>query len=568
MSDNNSNSDVKTRSRKGKRKNKDTDSTLVEGLTFAYNGKYVKYDDKLLKKLKQNAQQESEPEPPRINPYSETPGMTDILKLGRPLTFDFLNECSESHHSDPVARNMSDMIGNIPVNWLAMRRSKMQEDNWEYNYKMSVEPRVTSQGQSGRCWEYASLNHVRYSLIKNLGLDNRFEFSEAYLFFWDKIERVNWMLESAWALRERELNDRYFSLYLTDRNMSLISDGGLWEFFKNLVQKYGLLPKSMYDECFNSSVSQEMNDCLINRVNYMMLNIHNNRNNWSSEEFATYKDNCMKSIYDLVVRFLGEPPKRDEKFDWRYKTSDGQFKELKGVTALKLYQIAVPDKFETKYLFICDERHPENYYKTHFLEHGNNMVGGSPVYMINIPKEVMKKAVAESLMSDVSVWFAADVHYDFDWESKTFDSERFDYEAVLGSDIRDSTVNMQSAKLTVANHAMLFVGVEVSNEDSENQEFRKWRIENSWDYNDLEREKDNGFYRMSDSWFDKYVHMAVIDIKYFPEEVCKEIIQNKNDPITVKPWDLFGTVAMRSVCGCCKNHDSKSNRSLLRKTLR
>jgi len=576
MSDNNSNnsstsnSSTTRRKRRGKRKNKDNEegSNLLDDLTVAYNGRYVRVDDKLLKKLKQS-HQEPEPEPPRINPFEETPGMTDIIKSGRPLTFDFLNECSESHHADPVARNMADMIGNIPVDWLALRRSKMQEDNWEYNHKMSVEPIVTAQGSTGLCWAHSSLNFLRYSLMKNLGLEKHFEFSEAYVFFWDKIERINWMLESAWALRDRPLNDRYFSLYLTGNNgMSLISDGGLWEFFKNLVQKYGLLPKSMYNDCFNSSVSQEMNDCLINISSYMILNIHNNRDNWSNEQFSEYKDESMKKIYDLVVRFLGEPPKRDEKFDWRYKTSDGQFKELKGLTAMKLYQISAPDDFATKFLFICDERYPENYYKTHFLEHGNNMVGGSPVYMINIPKDVMKKAVAESLINDTSVWFGADVSYDFDWESKTFDSERFDYGAVLGSNIREPIVDMQTAKLTIANHAMLFVGVEISNEDSESPEYIKWRLCNSWGYDSLETEKDNGFYRMTDDWFDRYVHMAVIDLKFFPEEVCKEIIQNKHDPITVKPWDIFGSVAMRSTCQCCQNHVKKMNRELLRKTLR
>ena len=54
-------------------------------------------------------------------------------------------------------------------------------------------------------------------------------------------------------------------------------------------------------------------------------------------------------------------------------------------------------------------------------------------------------------------------------------------------------------------HAMLFTGVDLINNKPQ-----KWRVENSWG----NKNGDNGYYLMSDSWFDEYNYEVVIDKKY------------------------------------------------------
>ena len=49
---------------------------------------------------------------------------------------------------------------------------------------------VTNQKQSGRCWEFATLNVLRHYFGKKNNVKD-FTFSQAYNFFWDKIERAN-----------------------------------------------------------------------------------------------------------------------------------------------------------------------------------------------------------------------------------------------------------------------------------------------------------------------------------------------------------------------------------------
>ena len=45
---------------------------------------------------------------------------------------------------------------------------------------------MTHQKNSGRCWIFALLNAARMPFIKHYNLEE-FEFSQAYLFFWDKV---------------------------------------------------------------------------------------------------------------------------------------------------------------------------------------------------------------------------------------------------------------------------------------------------------------------------------------------------------------------------------------------
>ena len=47
---------------------------------------------------------------------------------------------------------------------------------------------ITSQKQSGRCWMFAGLNVIRSRIMREREMKN-FELSQAYLFFYDKLEK-------------------------------------------------------------------------------------------------------------------------------------------------------------------------------------------------------------------------------------------------------------------------------------------------------------------------------------------------------------------------------------------
>ncbi len=63
---------------------------------------------------------------------------------------------------------------------------------------------------------------------------------------------------------------------------------------------------------------------------------------------------------------------------------------------------------------------------------------------------------------------------------------------------------------------------------------------------------------MSDAWFDQYVYMAVLDLKYFQEETLELIMKNREEEVVIRAWDAFGTLAVHTGCNSCKSHTKKS----------
>jgi len=64
-----------------------------------------------------------------------------------------------------------------------------------------------------------------------------FELSQAYLFFWDKLEKANYFLEQIIDTADEDLEGRLVQRLLSQP----VGDGGQWDMVANLVEKYGLV---------------------------------------------------------------------------------------------------------------------------------------------------------------------------------------------------------------------------------------------------------------------------------------------------------------------------------------
>ena len=100
---------------------------------------------------------------------------------------------------------------------------------------------VTDQKQSGRCWLFATLNVLRHQFAKKYNAKN-FIFSQAYLFFWDRIERANIFFNNIIETADRDLDDRTVHSYMQAPD----TDGGQWHMAVSLIRKYGLVPDYAY----------------------------------------------------------------------------------------------------------------------------------------------------------------------------------------------------------------------------------------------------------------------------------------------------------------------------------
>ena len=105
-------------------------------------------------------------------------------------------------------------MSSISPRSLLMARDAKITDQQVFNVRIPNEGGpITNQQQSGQCWLFASTNVFRVALMQKYGVDS-FELSQAYLFFWDKLEKANFFLENSMDLVEEPLNSRLLQ-YLT-----------------------------------------------------------------------------------------------------------------------------------------------------------------------------------------------------------------------------------------------------------------------------------------------------------------------------------------------------------------
>ncbi|MDX9777560.1 MAG: C1 family peptidase, partial [bacterium] len=117
--------------------------------------------------------------------------------------------------------------------------------------------KITAQEKSGRCWLFAGLNTLRYKIMQKHEIEN-FELSQSYLMFFDKLEKANYFLENILETRDEEIDSRIV-MWLLD---APLQDGGQWDMFTALVEKYGIVPKDRMPESFSSKDSSRMNAVL------------------------------------------------------------------------------------------------------------------------------------------------------------------------------------------------------------------------------------------------------------------------------------------------------------------
>lgn len=190
---------------------------------------------------------------------------------------------------------------------------------------------ITNQRSSGRCWMFAALNTLRYELMHRWNLED-FEFSETYLFFWDAMEKSNTYLENVLATLDEPLDSRVFEAI----NYGPADDGGWWQMFADLVNKYGLVPKSAYPESANSRNSDAFKQYLNTKLREFASDLRDRHTAGTSlDELRALKNEDMATVYRMCAIALGEPP---ERFDFLARMSDDKDdakKKTAGMVRLK-----------------------------------------------------------------------------------------------------------------------------------------------------------------------------------------------------------------------------------------
>ena len=384
--------------------------------------------------------------------------------------------------------------------------------------------KVTNQKSSGRCWGFAGLNLMRISVCKKHKLKN-FEFSQNYFMFFDKLEKSNYFLENILSTLDESYESRLISWLLSEP----VNDGGQWDMFTNLIEKYGAVPQSVMPESYQSSNSRFMNVLLTRKLREYASVLRNDYQ--SGTKITTLRKNkadMMNTIYSMLCMFLGTPP---EKFDWTFTNKKGKFRKYDNLTPLTFVKEHMELELKDKVCLIHCPMSNKKMNELYTVKYLGNVVDGDDIRYANVPINELKKAAIKSLKKNEAVWFGCDVGKWLNYSKGVMDLDIFDYENLF-----DISFNMDKATRleygeSVMTHAMLFTGVDIVKDKP-----KKWRVENSWG----DKGGDKGYYLMTDKWFDQYNYEVVVDKKYLPKEILA--IFDK-EPQELPPWDPMGSLA-------------------------
>ncbi len=433
------------------------------------------------------------------------------------IKLENLEVMHDNYENDTINQLVRNALDNNSIKNIV--KVKKEEQNVLHNFSINLDTlKVANQKASGRCWIFAGCNVIREVIAKKYNLKD-FELSQGYIAFYDKLERSNYIMNTLIDLKDRDIDDRERYHILTTG----LEDGGQWDMFVNIVNKYGIVPKTVMDETYQSSNSSEVNYLLNRKIRQFASVIPT-----YEDDLISLKDLYLEDIYRILVDCYGSIPKV---FDFEYTTKDKEYHIIKGLTPLEFYHDYSGIDLNDYISIINSPTKDKPFNKTYTVKYLGNVIEGSRVLYLNLNIDTFKEKVLAQLKDNAPVWFGSDCSKAFDREKGIFDDKLFNYNDPFKTDFTMDKSNLLDYYEAAMNHAMVLTGVNIENEVP-----TKWKIENSWG----EEKGDKGYYVASASWFDKYVFQAVINKKYL---TSSELALLQEEPTVLKPWDPMGTLA-------------------------
>ena len=421
---------------------------------------------------------------------------------------------------EDIAR-MNAVSGNYDLKKLAIDRERQGKTDHFFKYKVQVSG-ITDQQQSGRCWMFTSMNVLRPSVMEKFNV-REFDFSHNYCYFWDMFEKSNLFLENVIRTAERDI--------ILDRDVawffqSPVNDGGVWNSFLNIAEKYGVVPASAMPETAHS-----------NRTSYLtgFLNEYLRKEGYALREMISegasekktrkYKLQAMKGVYRILVLCLGEPP---AEFTWRYETADGEVKTLTS-TPLDFYRSIIPEDYGSNTYIMVTNDPTRPYYQVYEIDNYRNTYEGVNWKYLNLPSDEIKKAAVASIKADEALYASCDISRYYNDDEGIADMDIYDFEALMGMDfeIHDKAARIMTRQSGSA-HAMTLIAVDTDENDTP----VKWQFENSWGPD----AGHNGYFTFTDEWFDEYMFRMVIRKEYLSGKAV-EALSGESEMLPA--WDYM-----------------------------
>ena len=381
---------------------------------------------------------------------------------------------------------------------------------------------IQNQESSGRCWMFSGLNVLRGNFAKAHNDTLAVEFSHAYLFFYDQLEKANLMLQAVIDNAKLPMEDARVQFFFKNP----INDGGTFCGVADLAEKYGLVPKSVQPETYSSDNTKIMAKLVSRKLREFGLELRKLVAERKSKTAVNdRKTEMLSTIYHLLTLTLGEPVKT---FTYVFTDKNGKaIGESKQYTPRSFYDVTVGHPLNGTFLMVMnDPRHP--YYKTYEVQYDRHTYDGHNWTYLNLPMDEIAQLAIASIKDGHKMYSSYDVGKQLDRKRGYLDLDNYDYASLTGT-----TYNMNKADRirtfdSGSTHAMTLTAVDLDRQGKP----VKWKVENSWgpSYG------HQGYLIMTNRWFNEFMFRLVVDRKYASEKVLKAAQQKpimllQDDPL-------------------------------------
>lgn len=445
------------------------------------------------------------------------------------ITSDLYSKFATDFAKNKGNSMVANAIANVGINEASFNNNVLREDRFIFSNE-TKRGNTTNQKQSGRCWLFAALNSARVSIMETLHLDD-FELSENYLCFYEKLEKSNTYLENIIATLDKDVYSRDFS-YVKE---NVANDGGFFEWYADLVTKYGVVPKSCMPETYHSSNTQVLVEALNERLMRTAMQMRHayeakypEQGEPSCEflaEMRAKKNACLSEVYNICVKALGVPP---TVVNYAYTDKDKKKQTITGLSPKEFYEKYCGLPLEDMVVLTNDptERFPDGTVLTY--KYSQVVMEGKGLAQLLAPMSELTQAAVKSIKAGEPMWFACDVGKSSDRKKGLLDDETYLTDLILTEVGEFSKKDRTIIGETQLNHAMLLCGVDLNADGS----VKKWKVENSWG----EDMGSKGVFSMSQKWFEANTYQVIVNKKYVSADILAGL---KKEPVVVEPWKMI-----------------------------
>ena len=435
------------------------------------------------------------------------------------ITLKTLQQIERAQQNTPTDKALFNAIASNKIDDLAKNHHNAGRIDTHFSIETAKQS-IHNQQHSGRCWMFSGLNVLRADFAKRHNDTLAVEFSHAYLFFYDQLEKANLMLQGVIDCARKPMDDVRVQFFFHHP----INDGGTFCGVADLADKYGLVPMEAMPETYSSDNTSRMQQLLASKLREYGLELRQMVTDGRSDAaIAKRKVEMLATIYRMLTLTIGEPVRT---FEYAFRDKNGNAKgTVRKFTPKEFYNLTVGNAINGTFIMVMnDPRRP--YHKTFEVEYDRHTYDGHNWKYLNLPMDEIAALAIASLKDGKKLYSSYDVGKQLDRKRGYLDTDNYDYASLFGTTFGMTKAQRIATFDSGSTHAMTLTAVDL---DTVGKPL-KWKVENSWgaEYG------QNGCLIMTDRWFNDYMFRLVVDKKYVPELLLKEYDQK---PIMVMPED-------------------------------